>query len=62
MSEKPLNKGPHDIGGEEAGPVDTADHGTNRFGRGRPAACARSPSGRQIVADRRASRRAPDLG
>ena len=27
MSDKPLNKGPHDMGGEEAGPVDTTDHG-----------------------------------
>lgn len=27
MSDKPLNKGPHDIGGEEAGPIDTTDHG-----------------------------------
>lgn len=28
MSDTPLNKGPHDIGGEAAGPVDTTDHGT----------------------------------
>lgn len=27
MSDQPLNKGPHDIGGEAAGPVDTTDHG-----------------------------------
>ncbi len=27
MSDKPVNKGPHDIGGEAAGPVDTTDHG-----------------------------------
>lgn len=27
MSDKPANKGPHDIGGEPAGPVDTTDHG-----------------------------------
>lgn len=27
MSDKPVNKGPHDIGGETAGPVDTTDHG-----------------------------------
>ena len=27
MSDKPLNKGPQDIGGEAAGPIDTTDHG-----------------------------------
>ena len=27
MSDKPVNKGPHDMGGEAAGPVDTTDHG-----------------------------------
>lgn len=27
MSDTPRNKGPHDMGGEEAGPVDTVDHG-----------------------------------
>jgi len=27
MSDQPLNKGPHDIGGEAAGPIDTVDHG-----------------------------------
>jgi hypothetical protein len=27
MSDKPVNKGPHDIGGEAAGPIDTTDHG-----------------------------------
>jgi hypothetical protein len=27
MSDKPLNKGPHDLGGTAAGPIDTTDHG-----------------------------------
>ncbi len=27
MSDAPRNKGPHDMGGEPAGPVDTIDHG-----------------------------------
>ena len=27
MSSDPHTKGPHDIGGEEAGPIDTTDHG-----------------------------------
>lgn len=27
MSDKPLNKGPQDMGGEEAGPIDTTDRG-----------------------------------
>jgi hypothetical protein len=27
MSEQPLNKGPQDIGGQPAGPIDTTDHG-----------------------------------
>ncbi|HEX6003686.1 MAG TPA: hypothetical protein VFZ14_06795 [Burkholderiales bacterium] len=27
MSDQPINKGPHDMGGEAAGPVDTTDHG-----------------------------------
>lgn len=27
MSDKPMNKGPQDLGGAPAGPVDTTDHG-----------------------------------
>jgi transcriptional regulator NrdR family protein len=27
MTDQPLNKGPHDIGGEPAGRIDTVDHG-----------------------------------
>ena len=27
MSETPVNRGPQDIGGDTAGPIDTADHG-----------------------------------
>jgi hypothetical protein len=27
MSTDPLNRRPHDMGGEEGGPIDTADHG-----------------------------------
>ena len=27
MSDRPLNKGPHDLGGAPAGPIDTTDHG-----------------------------------
>ena len=27
MSERPLNKGPQDIGGQPAGPIETTDHG-----------------------------------
>lgn len=27
MSDKPVNRGPHDMGGEPAGPIDTTDHG-----------------------------------
>ena len=27
MSDRPLNKGPHDLGGAAAGPIDTTDHG-----------------------------------
>jgi hypothetical protein len=27
MSERPVNRGPQDIGGQPAGPVDTTDHG-----------------------------------
>ncbi len=27
MSDKPVNKGPHDMGGEAAGPIDTTDQG-----------------------------------
>jgi hypothetical protein len=27
MSDQPVNKGPHDLGGAAAGPVDTTDHG-----------------------------------
>lgn len=27
MSERPIRKGPHDLGGAAAGPIDTTDHG-----------------------------------
>ena len=27
MSDQPLNKGPHDLGGTAGGPIDTTDHG-----------------------------------
>ena len=27
MNDKPIQKGPHDLGGAAAGPVDTTDHG-----------------------------------
>lgn len=33
MSDAARNKGPHDIGGEEAGPVDTIDHGMSFWER-----------------------------
>ena len=27
MSQRPANRGPHDLGGDAAGPIDTTDHG-----------------------------------
>lgn len=27
MSDRPIHKGPHDLGGAAAGPIDTTDHG-----------------------------------
>ena len=27
MNDKPIHKGPHDLGGTAAGPIDTTDHG-----------------------------------
>ena len=33
MSDSAINKGPHDIGGEAAGPIDTTDHGTHFWER-----------------------------
>ena len=33
MTNKTLNKGPHDMGGEAAGPIDTTDHGMRHWER-----------------------------
>jgi hypothetical protein len=33
MSDTPLNKGPQDIGGDPAGPIDTRDHGMKHWER-----------------------------
>jgi len=32
-TDQPLNKGPHDLGGEPAGPIDTTDHGMRHWER-----------------------------
>ena len=33
LTNNPLNKGPHDMGGEAAGPIDTTDHGMKHWER-----------------------------
>jgi hypothetical protein len=61
MSDTPHNKGPHDMGGEKAGPVDTKDHGMTFWER--QANGLRSVlSGSKIVRTDELRRAAEDLG
>ena len=61
MSDRPLNKGPHDIGGEAAGPIDTTDHGM-RFWEKQANALRSALTGKMIVRIDELRRAAEDLG
>lgn len=61
MSEKPLNKGPHDLGGTAAGPIDTTDHGMTFWER-QTNALRSTLTGRKIVRLDELRRAAEDLG
>lgn len=61
MSDKPINRGPHDLGGQAAGPVDTTDHGMKFWER--QANALRSTLGaKKIVRLDELRRAAEDLG
>jgi hypothetical protein len=61
MSDKPLNKGPHDMGGEAAGPIDTTDHGM-KFWERQANALRNVLSRKRIVRVDELRRAAEDLG
>lgn len=61
MSDKPINKGPHDLGGEAAGPVDTTDHGM-KFWERQANALRSTLSAKKIVRVDELRRAAEDLG
>ncbi|HET9663340.1 MAG TPA: hypothetical protein VFP00_03865 [Burkholderiales bacterium] len=61
MSDKPINRGPHDLGGQAAGPIDTTDHGMKFWER--QANALRSTLGaKKIVRLDELRRAAEDLG
>ena len=61
MTDKPLNKGPHDMGGSAAGPIDTRDHGM-RFWEKQANALRSTLTGRNIVRLDALRRAVEDLG
>jgi hypothetical protein len=61
MSDRPLNKGPHDMGGEAAGPIDTTDHGM-RFWEKQANALRSTLSLKKITRVDELRRAAEDLG
>lgn len=61
MTDKPLNKGPHDMGGSAAGPIDTMDHGM-RFWEKQANALRSTLTGKKIVRLDALRRAAEDLG
>jgi hypothetical protein len=61
MSDRPLNKGPHDRGGEAAGPIDTTDHGM-RFWEKQANALRSTLTRKNIVRLDALRRAAEDLG
>jgi hypothetical protein len=61
MSDKPLNKGPHDVGGEPGDAVDTIDHGMT-FWEKQANGLRSVLSGRRIVRTDELRRAAEDLG
>jgi hypothetical protein len=61
MSDKPLNKGPHDLGGDAAGPIDTTDHGM-KFWEKQANALRNTLGRKEIVRVDELRRAAEDLG
>jgi len=61
MSDTPVNKGPHDLGGAAAGPIDTTDHGM-KFWEKQANALRNSLSRKEIVRVDELRRAAEDLG
>jgi hypothetical protein len=61
MSDRTINKGPHDMGGEPAGPIDTTDHGM-KFWERQANALRNSLTRRNILRVDELRRAAEDLG
>ena len=61
MSDQPINKGPHDVGGESAAAVDTIDHGMS-FWEKQANGLRSVLSGQRIVRIDELRRAAEDLG
>lgn len=61
MSDQPINKGPHDMGGDPAGPIDTTDHGM-MFWERQANALRSTLSAKKIVRLDELRRAAEDLG
>ncbi len=61
MSDRPINKGPHDLGGAAAGPIDTTDHGM-KFWEKQANALRSTLTRKQVVRVDELRRAAEDLG
>lgn len=61
MSDQSINKGPHDMGGAAAGPIDTTDHGM-KFWEKQANALRNTLTRKQIVLVDELRRAAEDLG
>ena len=61
MSDRPINKGPHDMGGEAAGPIDTTDHGM-KFWEKQANALRNALTRKQVVRVDELRRAVEDLG
>lgn len=61
MSDRPHNKGPHDLGGAAAGPIDTTDHGM-KFWERQANALRNTLTRRNVVRVDELRRAAEDLG
>jgi len=61
MNQRPPNKGPHDLGGEAAGPIDTTDHGM-KFWEKQANALRNTLTGKQVVRVDELRRAAEELG
>ena len=61
QADRPLNKGPHDMGGEPAGPIDTTDHGMRHWER-QANGFRNTVTNKQILTVDELRRAAEDLG